>query len=319
MRKVIQLLSVCFLVILNACQPKPEAAKSQIVVTTPILASITQELVGNQLTIETLIPNGQDPHDFEPSARQIESLTKADLIIINGSGLEASIPKALEEAHKNGVSIFTATDWVDVINQTEHDHHEGETEAEHEAHEQEGTDHETELHEHDHTGGDPHFWTDPTQMEPVVSALAEQIEKQFGLDLEKQETALLNKLASLDTEMAQILEKLPEPSRKLITGHRSMAYFARRFGFEEIGAIIPSLSSQAEVSAADLATLKTLITQYQINAIFSEIGTPKSVADTISKDAGVKVIPLPTHTLPQDGSYFTFMKNLAGLVADSLR
>ena len=107
--------------------------------------------------------------------------------------------------------------------------------------------------------------------------------------------------------------------RKLVTGHESMGYFAQRYGFKLVGVIIPSLSSQAEVSAADLAALKKAIQDNQVKAIFTELGTSPAVAKAIGDETGVKVVELTTHALPSDGSYFTFMRNLANVITNALK
>jgi len=73
------------------------------------------------------------------------------------------------------------------------------------------------------------------------------------------------------------------------------------------------------VSAADLAGLKKLIEQNQEKAIFTELGTPPTIAQAIGRETGVKVVELSTHILPADGSYFTFMRNLAQTIVDNLR
>jgi zinc/manganese transport system substrate-binding protein len=86
-----------------------------------------------------------------------------------------------------------------------------------------------------------------------------------------------------------------------------------------VGAIIPSLTSQAEVSAADLASLKTLIQENQVKVIFSELGTPVAITEAIGKETDVKVVELATHILPSDGSYFTFIRNLAQTIVENLR
>ena len=116
-----------------------------------------------------------------------------------------------------------------------------------------------------------------------------------------------------------LVDSLPEGNRKLVTGHESLGYFADRYGFKLVGAIIPSLNSQAEVSAADLAALKTLIQENQVKAIFSEVGTPQAISDAIGRETGVKVVELSTHILPSDGSYFTFMHDLAQTIVENLR
>jgi len=112
---------------------------------------------------------------------------------------------------------------------------------------------------------------------------------------------------------------IPPENRKLVTGHESMGYFAKRYGFELIGVIIPSLSTQAGDSSANLAELKKAIEDNQAKAIFTELGTNSDVAKAIGDETGVKVVELTTHVLPSDGSYFTFMRNIASVITNALK
>jgi zinc/manganese transport system substrate-binding protein len=112
---------------------------------------------------------------------------------------------------------------------------------------------------------------------------------------------------------------VPEANRKLVTGHESMGYFADRYGFTVIGTVIPGLGTHGEVSAGELAHLKEEIEHEGVSTIFSEIGTPTAVVEAISREAGARVVELPSHTLPADGSYFTFIREIATAVADGLR
>jgi zinc/manganese transport system substrate-binding protein len=166
---------------------------------------------------------------------------------------------------------------------------------------------------------DPHLWTDPLTMKQVVVALAEQIKTDLDLDVSSRAVEVENQLESLNGEIETQVGSLPEANRKLVTGHESLGYFAQRYGFKLVAAIIPSLTSQAEVSAADLASLKQLIQENQVKAIFSELGTPPAISDAISRETGVKVVVLATHILPSDGSYFTFMRNLAQTIVENLQ
>ena len=112
---------------------------------------------------------------------------------------------------------------------------------------------------------------------------------------------------------------MPPADRKLVTGHESMGYFAQRYGFKLIGAVIPSITSQAEVSASGLAALKKLIEDNKVKAIFTELGTSPAVVNELGKETGIKVIQLSAHSLPEDGSYFTFERNLARVIVDGLK
>jgi ABC-type Zn uptake system ZnuABC Zn-binding protein ZnuA len=98
-----------------------------------------------------------------------------------------------------------------------------------------------------------------------------------------------------------------------------MGYFAQRYGFKIVGVIVPSLSSQAEVSAADVAALKQAVFNNQVKAIFTELGTSPEVAKAIGDETGAEVVALSTHSLPSDGSYFTFMRDLAAVITEALK
>jgi zinc/manganese transport system substrate-binding protein len=290
-------IAVIALVLVPACG-QPPSGKKQIVVTYSVLGSLVRELVGAQADVVVSAPNGLDPHDWEPSARDIERINKADLVIQNGLGLEGGLEKTLEVAAAAGVPFFTATDYIII-------RHVGPGEGIPSGHP-------------DQVIGapDPHFWMDPISMRSVVIALAPVL---TGMGLMVNSDDLARRLEQMDREVAAINARVPAEDRKLVTGHESMGYFAERYGLELVGVIIPSLSSQAGVSAADLAALKTAIAENGVKAIFTELGTSPAVARAIGDETGVKVVELTTHALPADGSYFTFMRDVATVISDALK
>lgn len=277
----------------------------QIVVTTPVLGAVVEDLVGDAATVRVLVPNGVDPHDFQPSARDVGALEDADLIVENGLDLEEGLEDALGNARGDDALVFTATDHIDVRVSGD-DHHEGEEHADEE--------------EHDHGPEDPHFWMDPTAMRDVVEALAPVLREELALalDLGPRAEEEMEALTALDAEVERTLAPIPEASRSLVTGHESMGYFARRYDFELVGALIPSLSSQAQASAANLADLREQVEREGVPAIFTETGTPAGVAEAIADQTGARVVEIGTHALPEDGSYATFMRQAAGAVRDGL-
>jgi zinc/manganese transport system substrate-binding protein len=284
-----------------SCQPTTTNSGKHIVVTYSILGSIVKQLVGDKATITVSVPNGLDPHEWEPSAKDIEAINKADLVIENGLGLEGGLEKTLQTARDSGVKFFTASDYITV-------RHVGAGEG-------------IPSGDPDQVVGaaDPHLWMDPVAMKSVVSGLASVLMQDLNLDVSSQAADLENRLDSLNTEIADTVAAIPPENRKLVTGHESMGYFAQRYDFKLVGVIIPSLSTQAEVSAANLAELKKAIEDNQVKAIFTELGTSQAVAKVIGDETGVKVVELATHTVPSDGSYFTFMRNLAGVITNALK
>ena len=102
--------------VLTACQSTGNASQSKksIVVTYSVLGSVVKDLVGDKANVIVSIPNGQDPHEWEPSAKDIEAINKANLVVQNGLGLEGGMEKTLDLAKNNGVKFFTASDYITV-------------------------------------------------------------------------------------------------------------------------------------------------------------------------------------------------------------
>ena len=296
------LLLILLLGILPGCNnTEITSDKKSIVVTYSILGSVVKELVGDQASVTVSIPNGLDPHEWEPSAKDIEKINRADLIVQNGLALENGMQKTLAIAQSNGVSFFTASDYITI-------RHVGAGEG-------------IPSGDPDQAIGaaDPHLWTDPLAIKDVVIALAEYLKNNLNINVDAQSQNLQARLDALNQQILVKVGTLPKDSLKLVTGHESMGYFAQRYGFKLIGAVIPSLSDQADVSAADLAALKQAILDNQVKAIFAELGTSPSVINQIGAETGAVVVELATHTLPADGSYFTFETQLATTIIDALK
>jgi zinc/manganese transport system substrate-binding protein len=274
--------------------------KPTVVVTYSILGSVVRELLGDRADVRVIMPNGVDPHEYQPSAKDAEAIMNADLLVENGLGLEEGLRSLLDQAESEGVPTFAAADHVDVRTVGE-----GEVAGADDPDEQPGAQ-------------DPHLWMDPLAMRDVVAALAPFAATTLRLDLDASAARLERRLTELNAADEQALAAIPHAERKLVTGHESMGYFARRYRFELVGALVPSLSSQAEVSAGDLAALVREIEDQGVPALFTELGTPPEVAEAVGGDAGVRVIEIATHKLPDDGSYFTFMEDVVSAIADGL-
>jgi zinc/manganese transport system substrate-binding protein len=285
----------------SSCQKAEIKNKPSIVVTYSILGSVVKELVNGNADVIVTIPNGLDLHEWEPSARDIENINKASLVVRNGLGLEAGMERHLKAAEESGIKIFTASDHIAVRHVTA----------------EEGTPDD----EHGHHAGapDPHFWTDPVTMKAVVEALVPVLKDELGIDAADRARDIINRLDDLDRQIADAISAITPEHRKIVTGHESMGYFAQRYGFKLIGVIIPGLSSQASVSAADLSKLKKAILGNEVKIIFTELGTSPAIAKAIGNETGVIAVELNTHTLPADGSYYTFLKDMADTVANGLK
>lgn len=277
------------------------AGRKTLITTYSILGAAVQDLVGDAFTVRSAVPNGLDVHEWEPSAKDIEALTHADLIIENGLGLEGGMGRALDQARAAGVPVFTAAAHIQVRRV--------------------GAGEGLPTGDPDQAVGaqDPHLWTDPMAIKAVVDALAPQLQQRFGVDLTARRADLDARLTALNTEIQARVDALPPGRRKLVTGHESLGYFAQRYGFRLVGAVIPSLTTEAEGSAANLESLKTLIRQNQVGVVFTEVGTPPRTVEALAREVRVRAVPLITHNLPTGGDYFSFERGLAGTILEALR
>ncbi len=296
-----RVLSLATLVLCVAlASPAAAASRRTVVVTYSVLGAVVRDLAGDHVDVRVAIPNGLDPHEWEPSARDVAALTRAHLVVANGLGLEAGMDRALARARATGVPVFVAAGAIEPRRV-------GRAGAGH-------------RHAQAHEGAlDPHLWTDPVAMKAVARALAAELRARFGLDLSGRLEDLERRLDALDAEIRAAVEAIPPAHRQLVTGHESLGYFAARYGLRPIGAVVPGLSTQAESSAAELARLKGLVAREHVRVIFTEVGTPPRVAEALARDAGVRCVPLTVHAVPADGSYFSFVRTLAGTIAGSLR
>ena len=192
-----------------------------------------------------------------------------------------------------------------------HDHDEAE-EGDHDDHEAE------EGHHHDHAGGlDPHFWTDPLRVAQAAILVAEALAAiDPSIDWAARAEAYAATLTELDEEIQGLLASIPADNRKLITNHDSLGYFADRYGFEVIGAVIPGGATLADPSSAQLAALVEEIVAEGVKVIFAETIEPTALAEAVAAEAGtdVQVVTLHTGSLGEPG---TATDNIVGMLRDN--
>ena len=292
---------VCLVALLPACSSsEPEtSARPNIVVTYSVLGSVVSELVGDRATVTVLIPDGQDPHDFQPSARDIETINNADIVVSNGLDFEEGLEDVLASAIENGVSVYMVGE-----NMTVREPDEDLAEEDH-----------AEEDGHDHGAGDPHLWLSPLSFTQALPSLTAAINKATGLSID--ETTALDQLTKLDNEITEVIDTIE--SCVMVSGHDEMGYFADRYGCTVIGAIIPSFSTTSEATAKQIADLKVLAASNNVKAVFTGLGTPAEVSEQLASELGIAAVSLSTHYLNGAANYREFMLNLANQIAEALR
>jgi len=273
--------------------------KPSIVVTTNILGNVVQNLVGDQAQVHTLMPPNVDPHSFEISAQQAALLHDSDLVVSNGLNLEEGQQHQLDAVDEAENNHFVASDHFEVL-------------------EVAGS----------NGAADPHFWTDPAKMIQVVDALHQQLKDLPGISAEQLASDTQGyraELTELEQQMTASFAQIPEQSRALVTNHHVFGYLAERFGFKTIGAVIPSGTTLASPSAADLASLAEAIRSSKVPAIFVESAQPDKLARALADEAQVEVqiVELYSESLtpPHQGadSYLQMMQVNTERITHALR
>ena len=175
--------------------------------------------------------------------------------------------------------------------------------------------------------GDPHFWTDPSLIDAGLDALELRLADIAGIDgdtLAANIDAYRSELDELQDSIEQAVAEVPEQRRVLVTNHEVFGYYAARFGFEVVGTVIPSLSTDAEPSAAGLETLAETIRAKNVPVIFGETTQSTQVAEALADEVGndVEIVELFSESLGDEGSgaetYLTMMTTNTVLITAAL-
>ena len=258
----------------------------KVVATTTQIADLTRNIVGDTdgVTITQLIQPNQSAHSYDPSVADLTALGEADVLVINGVGLEEWLDDAIEASGFDGVTIDSDEGITILDGEAGH-----EDEA---AHADEATEGEATEEEHDHEGGNPHIWTDVTNAEAMVATIADGLagaSAAHAADFEANEAAYADRLAELNGWIHENVDAVPDAERLLVSNHDAFGYFTAAYGITYVGSVIPSFDDNAEPSAAEIDALVAAVKTTGVKAVFSEASINPKAADTIAAEAGVAV------------------------------
>ena len=239
-----------------------------------------------------LVPVGVEPHDWEPTIKDVQQMHKSDLIIINGIGFENWVNNLIEN---NYLGIIVDTSNGITINQSKEQHDE-------EQHD-----------EHKHLAGDPHIWLNPvyakTQVQNIANAFANSDLKNSKFYHTNAEE--YNK--KLDLLDMKIRNELSNCNSDFIVFHNAFSYFADEYGLNQY-TIIPTNNSHGEVTAKTLEKIILTAKKLNIKVIFSEEDISSKSSEIIANELGGNVLILSTLEITSDGTYISKMtENLENL------
>ena len=276
----------------------PEPGMPKVLAVETFLAEITQNIAGDRLTVESLLPENTDPHSYQPAPRDIIKVSWSDVLIINGVGIESFLEPLLANAGGRRL-VITASQGL-----TPRPDPSGE-----------------------HPEGDPHFWLDPNNVIQYVKNIRDgliEADPQGSTIYTNNAATYVTRLEELDAWIKEQVTKIPANQRQLVTNHDSLGYFAARYGFTIVGSIIPSVSSEADPTARQLANLIDQIRKSKAKAIFMETGSNLNLADQISGETKTRIVTdLYIHSISNANglapTYIEMMKYNVSQIVNALK
>lgn len=300
-------LNILALLFLTSCgsASQTESNTFTVLASTSVLADIAQNVAGDRVKVESLLPIGSDPHAYQAAPADVAKISESDVLILNGLEYEHFIEPLLENAGGERIIIEATTGLTPIEEQAN------------EAESGQGQEHEA---------GDPHMWLAPN----LVITYVENIRDGFiqadpeGEEIYKVNAEnYINQLQALDVWIVEQVNQIPSERKLLVTNHEALTYFAERYGFEVVDSILPSFSSEASASAQEIAHSIDTIRASGASAIFLGDVENADLANQIAAETNVKVVNnLYLESLTEGEpaeTYIEMMKHNVMQIVDALK
>jgi zinc transport system substrate-binding protein len=259
-------------------------SKLQVVSSFYTIHEFAQNVGQEKIDVTLLVPIGVEPHDWEPTIKDVLIIQNSDLIVINGIGFENWVDK-LDENDYRGIIVNTG-DEILIKNSDE---------------------------EYVNDSGDPHIWLNPVFAKIQVQSIATSFS---NLDPENQQYYQLNaakyieQLSLLDSK---IRNELSDCNSDFIAFHDAFSYFADEYDLNQ-HTIISSNDPHGEATAKTLENVISLARELNIKVIFAEENVDTRTSQIIANEIGGKVLVLSPLEVGSDGTYISKMtENLSNL------
>jgi zinc/manganese transport system substrate-binding protein len=266
-----------------ACGSSDSSGKLEVVATTTQIGDWVRAVGGDAVDTHQILRANTDPHDYEPRPRDVEATTGARLVFKNGDRLDDWMDELVDDAG-GSPTVVDLGERLPVKLPGESSGPENDEAAKY----------------------DGHWWHDPRNAESAVATIARALADADGVHRRTyahNASAYLAKLRRLDAAIGKCFAAVPRSTRKLVTDHDAFAYFARRYGIDVVGTVIPSQTTQAQPSARDVSRLVGLIEREHVRAIFPESSISPKLAEAIANRTGADAsFTLYGDTLGSEGS-----------------
>lgn len=262
MYRTLLLLSIPVALAVFGCKQR----SPDVVVTTSIIADAVERIGGGHVQVACLMGPGVDPHQYQPSAGDLSTLSSAKLVLYNGLHLEGKMTDVLErQAGGRAVAVTHRLDHAKLL-----------------------------AADIDGGAHDPHVWFDVRLWAVCVETIRDEMIAKFPEHepaFRENSRVYLNELNAVDAEVRQKAQSLPPDRRTLITSHDAFHYFGDAYGFQVVG--LQGVSTGAESGTSDVKRLTDIIGERRVTAVFTETSVPpqglKQVLDAVASKHNLRV------------------------------
>lgn len=299
-QKIWQIVSICLLLAValtgcggNKAATPAEGKKIKVIATIYPVYEFAKQVGGDKIDVSMLIPPGAEPHDWEPTAKELGKIKTAKLFLYHGAGLEP-VDKLLQKEVLGEAKAVEVSKDIHKLS--------GHEEAGHE-----------DKHKHEHEF-DAHVWLDPVLAQQEVTKIAEALAEADAANAAyyKANAEAYNKqLAELDQEYKKSLAGIVR--KEIVTSHTAFGYLAQRYELKQLG--IMGLSPDSEPTPEKMAEITKFCREHKVKYIFAETIANSKLADTLAKEAGAQILvlnPLENLTdeeLKQGKTYISVMRD----------
>ena len=262
---------------------KTNESKLQVISSFYTLYEFSQKIGQEKVDVKLLVSVGVEPHDWEPTIKDVQQMQKSDLIIINGIGFESWVDK-LNEMDYQGVIVDTSNGII-IKN----------------------TDDESSVHEeHPDESGDPHIWLNPVFAKIQVQNIANAFSSSDPENQQYFQENAANYISELDLLDSKIRNELSSCNHDFIAFHDAFSYFADEYDLTQ-HTIISSYVPHAEPTAKTLENVINKAKQLNLKVIFTEETADPKTSQVIANEIGGKILVLSPLEINDDGTYISRM------------
>lgn len=255
----------------GAGTPTASSGRIRVVTTTTVLADLVTQVGGDLVSVESLVPKGGEVHTFDPRPSDSTKLSEADLIVMNGLGLDDWLGRLASDAGATAEIVRLAEDLPGV----------------------------TYLAKEGATGPNPHLWLNVAYARGYVERIAEALSRVAPADadaISAGATAYGRRLDTLDAWVRGRIAEIPVANRAIVSFHDALPYFANAYGLEVVGTVVDAPGQ--DPGAGQIADLVNTIKDAGVKAVFGESQFSPELVTAIAEEAGAGVVAgLYTDTL----------------------